>query len=91
MGDILGLNKKNALDMMFDLSDILFNNHDILCDFEDELSISTAKTYRNADGYAISVNIGICEISKAKRSFPYVKQPVISDEDFVNEDEVDWD
>ena len=84
MGDILGLNKKNALDMMFDLSDILFNNHDILCDFEDELSISTAKTYRNADGYAISVNIGICEISKAKRSFPYVKQPVISDEDFVN-------
>lgn len=84
MDNILGLNKKNALDMMFDLSDVLFTNYNILCDFEDELSISTAKTYRNDDGYAISVNIGTCEISKAKRLFPYVKQPVIFDEDFVN-------
>lgn len=84
MGNILKLKKVGALDYITESAKRLFADDNISYNLNEYLSIHEAKTYSDADNYAIKVDVGIYEISKTRRSFPYVKQFIVSDEDFTN-------
>lgn len=83
MDNILDLDKKQSVRMLSRLSKQLFNNG-IYCKFDNHASVSLAATGMNDDGYAVRVVIGMKEIANKKKSFPFVKEPVIPDANFVN-------
>lgn len=84
MGNILKLTRPFALNFITRSAKQLFVLHDVPYNLNNDLSIHDAKTYSGDDNHAVKVDIGVYEIQEAKRSFPYVKQPVIADEDFTN-------
>lgn len=84
MGNILKLTRPFALNFITRSAKQLFVLHDVPYSLNSDLSIHDAKTYSSDDNRAVKVDIGVYEIQEAKRSFPYAKQPVISDEDFTN-------
>lgn len=84
MGNILRLDKSSVQEYISELSEQLFKSNGISCKLSEKSSIHEAKTYVDDNNYAIDVNIGTYEIQTAKRSFPYIKEPSISDEDFIN-------
>ena len=84
MGNILKLTRPFALNFITRSAKQLFVLHDVPYNLNNDLSIHDAKIYSGDDNHAVKVDIGVYEIQEAKRSFPYVKQPVIADEDFTN-------
>lgn len=62
----------------------LFDTDNIRCDWDDELSISTAGTYRDSMGRAESVTIGMNEILTASGTGFHKNNPKISDDVFAN-------
>lgn len=84
MGNILKLKKVGALNYITASAKQLFADDGIPYNLNEYVSIREAKTYSDTNNYAIKVDVGIYEISKTKLSFPYVKQSIVSDEDFTN-------
>lgn len=82
MGNILGLNKKTAINLLDNLSNELFIQHGFPCKLYGHMPIFIARTYNDDDGYVTSVEIGIDVIQNARSLIPF-KSPSISDVDFA--------
>ena len=84
MGNRLKLRKNMVISKLDYLTAELFDSDNIRCDWDDELSISTAGTYRDNMGYAKSVTIGMREILNASGTGFHKNNPKISDDVFAN-------
>ena len=84
MGNRLKLRKNMVISKLDYLTAELFDSDNIRCDWDDELSISTAGTYRDNMGYAKSVTIGMSEILNAFSTGFHKSNPKISDNIFAN-------
>ena len=81
--DILKLNKRTVTEKINNLAERLFIDNNIHYELDDNKSIQQAATHYNDQGYADSINIGFGEIEHAKRLFPHVINPSISDKVFA--------
>ena len=80
---ILRLRKQFSYAMIKSLSDELFKCKKIECKLNAYRSVQICTTHYDEYGYTDRVNIGFEEIEHAKRSFPHVINPYISDKVFA--------
>ena len=82
MDNKLKLRRNDAIALFTLLSNKLFSIHDIKCNLNETLSVSSAYTRINNFSYADSVEIGVGEIEYTR--FLFLKNHKISDKDFAH-------